>query len=260
MRRVLELMTFGLVVLWGVAVPAVAQDLFEIQVYPWETVAPHRTMVEFHTNYILNGTHDTTGGQYANDGQFHETIEITRGWTTHFETGFYIETAGVPEVGAEFTGFHIRPRVSFPEWSSFPFKVSLSVEYAFNQPGFDPNSQTLEIRPIFEHQQGRLYLSINPSLSVAIKGPDGGAAPSFEPSAKIGWDVTRQISAGVEYYSELGPLTDLEPLSEQHHILVPTIDLNVSPDWELNFGVGYGLTDTSERWIIKGIVGYRLKY
>src|SRR3989442_938443 len=77
---------------------------------------------------------------------------------------------------------------------SFPFRVSISLEYALNQPGFDPNSQTLEIRPIFEREQGRLYLSINPDLSVATKGPDSGSAPAFEPNAKIGWDFTKVIS------------------------------------------------------------------
>ena len=35
--------------------PAHAQDLFEIQVYPYETVQPGQTMLEFHTNFIPSG-------------------------------------------------------------------------------------------------------------------------------------------------------------------------------------------------------------
>jgi hypothetical protein len=237
-----------------------AQDLFEIQVYPYETVEPGRTMVEFHTNFIPSGTKTTDEGLYANHHQVHETLEITHGWTKTFETGFYIETAPyVPDVGAKFTGFHIRPRFRFPQLETFPFQVSISFEYAFNRPGFDPNGQTLEIRPIFERQDGRLYLSINPDLGLAIKGPDSGSAPEFEPNFKIGWDVTKEVAAGIEYYAETGPVKHFDRLSEQHHIVFPTIDLNVSPDWELNFGVGRGLTDTSEHWIVKGIVGYRFK-
>jgi len=245
------------------AVPAgraSAQDLFEIQVYPYETVAPGQTMMEFHTNFIPSGTHTSADGTYPNDHQFHETLEITHGWTHYFETGFYIETAPyVPGEGFKFVGWHIRPRFRFPEWESFPFKVSLSLEYAFNQPGFDPNQQTLEIRPIFERESGRLYLSINPDFSVATKGPDAGSAPAFEPDVKAGWNFTPQIMAGLEYYAETGPVKHFDPLSDQHHILFPAIDLNVSPDWELNFGIGRGLTDTSEHWIVKGIVGYRFK-
>ena len=238
-----------------------AQDLFEIQVYPYDTVEPGRTMLEFHTNFTPSGTKTAEQGVFPNHRQFHLTLEITHGWTKYFETGFYLETAPyVPGEGAKFTGWHIRPRVRFPEVSGFPFRMSLSLEYAFNQPGFDPNRQTLEIRPIFERQDGRLYLSINPDLSLAIKGPDAGSAPAFEPNAKIAWDVTRTVTAGLEYYAETGPVKHFDPLSDQHHILVPALDLNVSPDWELNFGVGKGLTNTSEHWILKAIVGYRFKH
>ena len=241
--------------------PAGAQDLFEIQVYPYDTVEPGRTMLELHTNFTPSGTRTSEPGVFPNNRQFHLTLEVTHGWTKHFETGFYLETAPyVPNEGAKFTGWHVRPRFRFPEFGGFPFRVSLSLEYAFNQPGFDPNRQTLEIRPIFERQDGRLYLSVNPDLSLALKGPDAGSAPAFEPNAKVGWDVTNTISAGIEYYAETGPVKHFDPLSEQHHVLFPAIDLNVSPDWELNFGVGKGLTSTSEHWIVKSIVGYRFKH
>lgn len=241
--------------------PAGAQDLFEIQVYPYDTVEPGHTMLEFHTNFVPSGTRTTDGSVFANHHQFHVTMEITHGFTKYFETGFYIETAPyVPNQGARFTGWHIRPRFRLPESPRLPFKISLSLEYAFNQPGFDVNSQTLEIRPIFERRDGRLYLSINPDLSVATKGPDSGKAPGFAPNAKFGWDVTKKIAAGLEYYAETGPVKHFDKLSDQHHILFPAVDLAVSPDWELNFGVGRGLTDTSEHWVVKAIVGYRFKH
>jgi hypothetical protein len=260
MRRSIRLLLCMLLLSAGLPAHAAAQDLFEIQVYPYETVKPGETMVEFHTNFIPSGTSDTSEGLFANNHQFHETVEITHGWTTMFETGFYIETAHVPGVGEKFTGWHIRPRFRFPESRRFPFRVSVSLEYAFNQPGFDPNSQTLEIRPIFDRQDGRLYLSINPDMSLATKGPDAGSAPGFEPQIKAGWDFTPTINAGLEYYSETGTVKHFDPLSDQHHILVPSIDLNVSPDWELNFGVGRGLTGSSEHWVVKGIVGRRFKF
>ena len=38
------------------AAPAAAQDLFEIQVYPYLTVPAGRTMVEVHSNYFASGT------------------------------------------------------------------------------------------------------------------------------------------------------------------------------------------------------------
>ena len=164
----------------------------------------------------------------------------------------------MPNEGAKFTGWHIRPRFRLPEFASFPFRVSLSLEYAFNQPEFDPNRQTLEIRPIFERQEGRLYLSVNPDLSLALKGPDAGSAPAFEPNAKLGWDVTKKVSAGIEYYAETGSIKHFEPLSEQHHLVFPALDIRTATGWDLNLGVGRGLTGGSEHWVVKWIVGLRL--
>jgi hypothetical protein len=92
-----------------------------------------------------------------------------------------------------------------------------------------------------------MYLSINPDFPIATKGPDAGSAPSFEPDVKVGWDFSKEVQAGIEYYAETGPVKHFDPLSNQHHIIFPAVDLNVSPDWELNFGVGRGLTDTSEQ-------------
>ena len=245
----------------SVASRAAAQDLFEIQVYPYETVAPGVTMFEFHTNFTPSGSKGVEDGVYGNNRQFHETLEITHGWTKNFETGFYIETAPyVPGIGAKFTGWHVRPRFSFPEFKQFPFHVSLSFEYAFTQPGFDVNRQSLEIRPIFEREQGRLYLSINPDLSVPTKGPEAGSAPAFEPNFKVGWNFTEHVNAGIEYYAETGTVKHFDPLGDEHHILFGAADLNASPDWELNFGVGKGLTGTSEQWILKAIIGYRFRH
>ena len=53
---------------------AAAQDLFEIQVYPYDTVPAHHTMVEFHMNYFPRGTKDTANGSFANNHQFHLTV------------------------------------------------------------------------------------------------------------------------------------------------------------------------------------------
>ncbi len=254
---------FACLAAWAMAspAPAVAQDLFEIQVYPYETVEPRRTMVELHTNFFASGTKDAGPGEFPMDHQSHLTLEVTHGFTKYFECAGYLVTAVyVPDQGARFAGARIRPRFRLPELEGFPFKVSLSFELGFNQPEFEANTRTLEIRPIFERQDGRLYLSINPDLSKALKGPDSDKGLEFEPGVKIAWDVTSKIAAGLEYYGATGVVTNFERLHDQHHMIFPTIDLNVSPDWELNFAVGRGLTGTSEHWVIKSIVGYKFKH
>jgi Putative MetA-pathway of phenol degradation len=240
---------------------ATAQDLFEIQVYPYLTVPKGRTMVETHSNYFAKGTTDAEPGVFANHQQAHLTIEVTHGFTNYFECAGYIVTAPyVPGEGAHFVGWRVRPRFRFPETPNLFFNFSLSFEFGFPRVEFEPNTRTLEIRPILEREDGRLYLSINPILSKALKGPDAGSAAEFNPSLKVAWNVTPIIAGGIEYYSGIGEVTGFEPRHEQAHMIFPTIDLEVSPDWELIFSVGRGVTDASERWIVKSIVGYRFKH
>jgi hypothetical protein len=39
--------------------------------------------------------------------------------------------------------------------------------------------------------------------------------------------------------------------------IMPVVDLNLSPEWEFNFGVGVGLTPNTDDLLIKLIVGRR---
>src|SRR5437667_9492912 len=85
----------GLVVSWVVILSntAQAQDNYEIQVYSYDTVEPHHTMVELHSNFSFEGSKTFQDGLLPTNHQLHETIEITRGFTDWFETGFYIFTS-----------------------------------------------------------------------------------------------------------------------------------------------------------------------
>ena len=62
---------------------------------------------------------------------------------------------------------------------------------------------------------------------------------------------------GVEYYGSLGPVTHFDPGGDQQHLIMPAIDLNFSPDWEFNCGVGIGVTHSTDHLIVKMIVGRR---
>jgi hypothetical protein len=251
---------FALLTLCLVASRACAQDLFEIQVYPYETVEPHHTMFEFHMNFFPSGTKETQNGLFPNNHQFHLTVEITHGLTPHWELGAYLVTAYVPGIGPKFAGSRIRPRFRIPESWHLPFRLGVSTELGFNKHQFDLNTITLEIRPILEKEFGKWYFSVNPDLSKSFQGVDAHRAPSFEPGVKISYNLTKRLAPGIEYYAETGPISHFLPLGQQHHLLFPTLDVNTSPEWELNFAVGRGLTGSSEHWIVKWIIGRRFKF
>ena len=79
----------------------------------------------------------------------------------------------------------------------------------------------------------------------------------FSPNFKLSYDFNRTITGGFEYYGSLGPVTGFDPFRYQQQQLFPAIDLNLSPKWEFNAGVGVGITQGTDHLIVKMIIGYR---
>src|SRR5271154_1746528 len=219
-----------------------AQANYEIQVYGAETVPPQTLMVELHSNFTLQGQQQTIDGVYPTYHQEHETIELTEGINDWSEVGFYIFTSEQSGHGVQWVGDHIRPRVRVPDSWHWPVGVSLSTEVGYQRPVYSPDTWTWEIRPIVDKYLGRWYLALNPALERTWHGPDVAQGVGFSPGAKVSFDFNKQVSGGVEYYADYGRLGGFDSLHNQQQQIFFVTDLNVSPKWEINFGVGVGPT------------------
>jgi hypothetical protein len=237
------------------ALPACAQGNYEIQVYGAATVEPKSTMVELHSNYTLDGQKYVIDGVYPTNHQEHETLEITQGLTSWSEVGFYVFTSWQNGHGVQWVGDHIRPRVRVPDSWHWPVGVSLSTEIGYQRAVYSPDTWTWEIRPIVDKYLGRWYMAVNPALERTWHGPGVAQGVGFAPAAKVGYDFTQKISGGIEYYADYGQLGDFYDLHNQQQQIFVVTDLNVSPKWEINIGVGIGPTAATDHWIIKGILG-----
>jgi hypothetical protein len=246
-----------LLILLSLVLKLKAQDNYEIQVYGSELVAPGRTMIELHTNNTLSGSKTTDEfGMLPTNHVQHETIEITHGWNPWFETGFYFFNSIGNDGRTAYVGSHIRPRVAVPEDMHWPVGLSLSLEFGFQKAAFDPNTSTLEIRPIIDKKMGKVYISLNPTVDQSFKGPDQSKGLIFSPNVKGSYDVTKVVALGLEYYGTTGPFFHYDPIHEQDHQLFVAGDLNFDPDWEVNFGYGIG-SQSADKSIVKLIIGRR---
>ncbi len=234
-----------------------AQGSYEIQVYGSDLVSPGATMVELHSNFTFQGSKTVVDGQYPTEHQLHETLEITHGVSDWFEIGFYVFTSADTRVGYQWVGDHIRPRVAAPESWKWPVGVSLSAEFGYQRAVYSPDTFTLELRPIVDKTLGRWYLCFNPVLDRSFHGPSVSEGVTFSPNVKVGYDVTKAVNAGFEYYGAVGPVTGFDPLQQQQQQIFAVTDLNVSPKWEFNFGVGVGLTGATDHILVKMILGRR---
>jgi hypothetical protein len=242
------------------ALDARAQGNYEIQVYGSDTVAPKSTMVELHSNFTPEGSKSTGDGTYPTNHQLHETLEITQGLNSWSEVGFYLFTSWQDGHGVQWVGDHIRPRVRVPDSWHWPVGVSLSTEVGYQRSQYSPDTWTWEIRPIVDKSIGRWYMAVNPALERTWHGPDTSQGVGFAPAAKIGYDFNRKVSGGFEYYGNFGRVWSFSALHDQQQQVFAVTDLNVSPKWELNFGVGLGSTSATDHLIIKAIVGRRFNW
>jgi hypothetical protein len=235
--------------------PLHAQGNYEIQVYGAQTIEPKSTMVELHSNYTMDGQKNVIDGVYPTNHQEHETLEITQGLTDWAEVGFYVFTSWQNGHGVQWVGDHIRPRVRAPDSWHWPVGVSLSTEVGYQRPVYSPDTWTWEIRPIVDQYWGRWYWAVNPALERTWHGPDINKGLGFAPGAKISYDFTSVVSGGFEYYADYGEIGAFDSLRNQQQQFFVVTDLNVSPKWEINIGVGVGPTSSTDHWIIKGILG-----
>ncbi len=244
----------------GICAGAAAQDNYEIQVYGADLVPPGDTMFELHSNFTVNGQKQVVNGVAPSNHAMHETLEITHGFNSWFEVGFYVFTSIQPQDGWNWVGDHIRPRIAAPESWHLPVGLSLSQEIGYQRAKFSEDTWTYELRPIIDKKIGPWYFAFNPAFDRSLHGLNFDKGFEFSPNAKISYDFTKKITGGLEYYGSTGPVTNFDPLSQQSQQFFPSIDLNLSPNWEFNFGTGIGVTRSTDHLIVKCIIGRRFSW
>lgn len=235
-----------------------AQENYEIQVYGSQTQKKKSAIFELHSNYTLQGQKAIVNEVRPSFHSFHETVEITQGITDIFEIGFYLFTNGSPGYGYEFVGTHIRPRVMAPPRWNLPVGISLSTEFGYQRPEYSEETFNIEVRPIIDKQIGKLYLSFNPTCGIALESKYSNSVPVFEPNVKAAYAVLPNCALGIEYYGDVGPINAFEAADDQGHTIFAVFDLLNNIHWELNAGVGFGLTPATDGLVAKILVGRRV--
>lgn len=235
-----------------------AQDNYEIQVYGSQTQEKNSIIFELHSNYTFEGGKQMVEGVIPSNHALHETLEITQGITDNFEIGAYMFTNYTPGYGYKVIGTHIRPRIMAPAKWKLPVGLSLSAEIGYQDAAYSNQTWSIEIRPIVDKSWQKLYVSFNPTFGVGLKSAYTNSTPTFEPNLKAAYNVFKNLALGIEYYGETGPVNALESFPQQNHAIFIAGDMLNNPHWELNAGVGFGITQATDGLVFKVIVGRRI--
>ena len=110
----------------------------------------------------------------------------------------------------------------------------------------------MEIRPIIGVRNADWEFIVNPIVDISF-GKFGEA--DFAPAARLARKLGPDLFVGLEYYADFGEIGNFAKLADQQHTLFAVTDFKLGV-FDVNFGVGYGLTPASDRWVVKTIVGY----
>ncbi|HKB77785.1 MAG TPA: hypothetical protein VKC58_14385 [Myxococcales bacterium] len=231
------------------ATAAGAQDAFEIQVYDVSTAPALTPGVELHVNGVLQGSEQRSpAGELPTNHVVHATLEPHLGLTDWLEAGAYLQSALRPDGTYDYAGTKLRMKARLLEPAFGWLYLALNGELSWIPPEYEAARRGGELRPILEAHSGRLGLWLNPIVSFELHG---GFHPELAPCAKAAWSVSEAVSLGVEYYSVLGRIEGLSPVSEQVHRAFGVIDL--ATRWlGLNLGVGGG--SGADSFIVKAIL------
>jgi hypothetical protein len=241
---------FAAILLTASTVSARAVD--EIQVYNAEIAKVGQWTFQLHNNYAFIGRKepDFPGGLIPNHA-LQGTGEWAWGITDWWEMGFYTPYAVDQELTPYSNAAKIRQLFVIPNAAEREFFYGVNFEFSYAMPQFSETRWNMEIRPIVGWRKGDYEFIINPIVDLGF-GQNGGA--EFVPAARFARKLGENLAVGVEYYTDLGPLQSWLPFNQQQHNIYAVVDFKIGR-FDVNAGVGYGLTPGSDRLMYKMIIG-----
>lgn len=233
-----------------------AGDPFEIQVYDGTANLPGVPGLELHLNAWPTGHRSSSPPEAPLHGQYHATLEPSLGLTPWWELGAYLQSAVRTDDGAvDWAGAKLRSKfVTPPGWDAH-WRLGVNLEVSYLPEAYDRSRWGSEVRPIVAWEDATWLFAFNPIVDQSLAGPDGASGPSLQPALKVAGKL-QHVALGLEYYATLGYVTALPALRDQEHYLFEVLDLLDVGSFELNVGLGEGLTPASEGLIVKAILGY----
>jgi hypothetical protein len=234
-----------------VASAALADD--EIQIYNAQIAAIGQWTIQQHLNYTISGRKepDFSGALVANHA-LNGTPELAYGIAEWWEIGFYAPFA-VSGSGAFLSnGAKIRNLFVVPRAAEQKFFYGVNFEFSYETPAFSQTHYALEIRPIIGVRNSDWEFIVNPIVDVGF-GAFGEA--DFLPAARLARNLGQDRFLGIEYYTDLGKIGDFLPLEQQRQQIFGVTDFKLGV-FDIELGLGYGLTSGSDRLVAKAIIGY----
>jgi hypothetical protein len=235
----------------GVPVAGFAQT-DEIQVYDGGLAPVGTFNLTLHNNFVAKGiTTPAFPGAVVADKSWNGVPEWALGVTPWFEAGLYLPLYSHDEAsGFGLDGFKLRALFAVPHADDRRFFYGANFEFSINAHRWDTTRFTSEIRPIIGWHLDPVDIIVNPIVDTAY---DGFGNLEFVPAARIAYNFRSGWALAAEEYADYGRFNDFAPPHDQVHQLFAVAD-RTWKGWEIEAGVGVGLTDVTDRLTFKLIL------
>jgi len=232
--------------------PAAAQT-DEIQVYD-AGIAPVGVFnLTLHNNFTPDGIAiPAFAGAVTANHSWNGVPEWAYGVTPWFEAGLYMPLYSDDRAtGFGLNGFKLRTLFVSPHAADRRFFYGVNFEFSVNANRWDTSRYTSEVRPIFGWHLKPWDIVINPIVDTKYKG--GLSNLEFVPATRLAYNFSPTWAMAVEEYDDFGPLHQFVPTNTQFHETWLVADHPIK-GVSVEAGVGYGLTNSSDRVTLKLIL------
>lgn len=243
--------------LLAISTSASAQQGYEFEVYDSHIGRTGSTELELSSNYVASGLTEFDEGLYPTHHASRSSLEISRTLSSWLQGTAYITANALPSHSLSYVGNRLKLTAVAPSSWHLPVDVGLANELVYTRPGFAEYQWAYELSPILARTFGALTVAFNPAFERGLSG-SGEHHIEMEPRGKIGFGFGDDASVALEYYAGLGGIGEGYTLAQQRHQLFGRIGGEVSPRMEAAFGVGRGLTRSSDKWVITAALEYKL--
>jgi hypothetical protein len=226
----------------------------EIQVYTDDKEEAGHASVDIHNNYVFSGksSPEYNGGQAPNH-IFRLTPEFNFGLTDTLELGIYALSTRATNGQWNGDGYKVRLKYIAPHQETGVY-WGLNMEVGQQSRLVAEYPRNAELKAILGWNLGKWNVAINLNSDGSFNSGSGPVTEDLD--FKINYSVGEKTQIGIESYNELGPYNHFEALNSNSKVIYAVIDSEVLGH-EFNAGIGHGMNDQSDQWIVKFIVNSR---
>ena len=228
----------------------------EIQVYTAELASRGTGSLTIHANYTADGrTTAAFAGGVVPEHSVNGAFEWAYGVSDWFEAGAYAPVYTLTrDHKIQIDGVKLRALFAAPNAGARRLFYGLNFELSHNSRHWEEKRSSGEIRPILGTRYHSLDVILNPILDTSF---NGFSRLDFAPCLRVAYNRSPTVALALEHYADFGELRHIQPRGQQEHNLFAVADFS-RKQFDIETGIGFGLTGASDKLVLKTIVSHGL--